>query len=162
MFAVPPKINTSDLVKSPGNCLDLTRDPLALKEVQPIGADLCLRAGLGVTVSLKCSIAEGTLHPTIRWFKDGTAVTRYWNGNPVLEESEWLDIEIPSQAYGTPKDRVEGNYTCWVFNVAGGTRMESHVTLFGGMHTSRFLIANYIVSLFLFQIYQWCMPKLNL
>ena len=111
---------------NPGNCLDLTKEPLTNDNILPIGVDLCVWAGVvEARVTLACNIVEGTPVPTIQWFKDGV---------PILEESETLDIRLSYIAYGTPKEHIEGNYTCLAYNVAGSTTMETHLTLFGGTY----------------------------
>ena len=135
---VPPKIYSSgsDIITVPGNCLDLTRDSTKLNQTQPIGVDLCVRSGVNetaATITLTCPIIRGKPAPSIRWFKDGQMLKRLFQGQTVLEESETLVIDIPTDAYGEPKRNFDGNYTCHTFNVAGTTSVESFLVLFGGI-----------------------------
>ena len=118
---VPPRINSSELVTNPGNCLDLTQ---SLVNTQPVGVDLCLRAGEEASITLQCNIEEGSPAPTIQWLKDGVAI----DGSG----DESLVIHLPIDAYGEQKKHTEGNYTCHAFNVAGSTTMETHISVFGG------------------------------
>ena len=93
---------------------------------QPVGVDLCLRAGENASITLKCNTVDGSPAPNIEWLKDGVRIAR--DGYP----DESLVIYLPVDAYGEQKKHVEGNYTCHAFNVAGSATMETHITVFGG------------------------------
>ena len=126
--SVPPLINSSDVVNSPGNCLDLTE---YLYNFQRIGVDLCLRAGDRAKLTLFCDVVEGIPAPTVKWVKDGRELKTVSGSRQVT--SKYLTLELPSEAYGIAKEQVEGNYTCLVYNTAGTTTLSSYITLFGGM-----------------------------
>lgn len=125
---VPPVVNRSDVVNNPGNCLDLTHD---LFNVQRVGAEMCVRAGIPAVLILQCKILDGLPRPTVRWLKDGRSIagvlTRFY-----IETSENLTLLLGTEAYGRNKKEIEGNYTCVASNIAGTIAVSSYVTLFGG------------------------------
>ena len=114
---------------SPGNCLDLTN---TLVNTQPVGVDLCVRAGENASITLECNIVEGSPAPNIEWLKDGVTITNHSTIKRV--NNDRLVIHLPKYADRPQKRKFEGNYTCHAFNIAGSTRMETHITLFGGMY----------------------------
>ena len=125
---MPPLINSSDVVNSPGNCLDLTDN---VYNTQRIGVDLCLRAGERARLTLICDVVDGIPAPTLKWFKDGKELNTVSGSHQVT--SKYLTLELPSEAYGAAKEQFEGNYTCVAYNTAGTTTVSSYITLFGGM-----------------------------
>lgn len=127
MHAVPPQINTSKLVNSPGNCLDLTHD---LENAQQVGLKLCVKAGPSAQLTLRCDITEGIPTPVVKWLKDGNEVLTSGGYNPI---SLNLTLSLPTNASNAEKEEIEGNYTCVAINVAGVASASSHVTLFGGI-----------------------------
>ena len=138
--SVPPVINSSDVVNNPGNCLDLTE---SLYNSHRAGVDLCLKAGERARVTITCDVVDGTPNPTIKWFKDGrelntvsgsrTVTSAIFGGSRGQWISRILTLELPTEAYGTAKEQVEGNYTCVAHNIAGATTASSYIALFGGM-----------------------------
>ena len=77
-----------------------------------------------------CNIVEGSPAPTIHWLKDG--VTLNVHGTANRHKNDTLELHVPFFAYGGTKVGFEGNYTCHAFNIAGQSRMETHISLFGG------------------------------
>ena len=94
-------------------------------------------------MTITCDVVEGSPKPTIKWFKDGkelntvsgsrTVTTSIFGGSGGQRISRILTLELPSEAYGTAKEQVEGNYTCVAHNIAGATTASSYIALFGGM-----------------------------
>jgi hypothetical protein len=128
LITVPPKVSSSELVTSPGNCLDLTK---SLVNTERVGVDLCLRAGLGAKLTLTCSVEEGRPDPRVQWFKDGLVIDGSHDEIRYLDSNNAILVTLPLYSYGVAKQRVEGNYTCSAYNVAGNSTMQSHIMLFG-------------------------------
>ena len=127
-FPVPPRINSSDTVTSPGNCLDLTHEYTASQQV---GLELCVRAG--ATLTLRCEVVEGRPDPEVKWLKDGEELAAALDGG--YSEGQFnLTLTLPSEASHVGKRQMEGNYTCIAINVAGMVSASSYVTLFGGIY----------------------------
>lgn len=123
---MPPQINSSKLVNSPGNCLDLTQD---LKNTQQVGLRLCVRAGPSAQLTLRWDILDGIPSPDVKWFKDGILLA-----GPYNQTSHSLTLTLPSDASNVAKTEIEGNYSCVATNIAGTASVSSYVTLFGGIN----------------------------
>ena len=124
--SVPPKINTSDLLHNPGNCLDLTKQE---QNVVMVGEDVCVRAGPNARLTLTCQVFQGVPEPALQWDSPHSArrISR------ISADGNSLDLLLPSDASYSSKLLIEGNYTCVARNTAGITTATTYVTLFGGM-----------------------------
>ena len=118
--------------------------------IQPVGIDLCLRTGENASITLDCTIVEGSPAPNIEWLKDGVVITKH--GSTEKVKNDRLVIHLPIYANGQQKRKFEGNYTCHAFNIAGSTRMETHITLFGGMYI-QYKLRVFVIQFLLCQIY---------
>jgi hypothetical protein len=126
---VPPQIKTSDLVSSPGNCLDLTQEQQ--NATQQIGVDLCVKAAQGTTLTLGCGVLQGVPPPDTHWLRDGEHLASTLPSEVYENTTERLILTLPLDASHSSKQAIEGNYSCVATNEAGIAVASTFVTLFG-------------------------------
>ena len=126
---MPPEINSSILFNGPGNCLDLTE---TLQNVQQVGKDLCVRAGISAILTLKCEMLQGVPTPDVMWLKDGKNLNDTLALGVYENTISNLTILLPADASSASKRAIEGNYSCVAINSAGIASASSYVALFGG------------------------------
>ena len=131
LSSVSPRINTSDLLNNPGNCLDLTRQE---QNTHRIGEDMCVRAGQTARLTLKCEILQGVPTPGIHWLKNGANLSSKLALGLDSNTNNSLTLTLPSDASTSSKREIEGNYSCVATNDAGITAATTYVVLFGGKH----------------------------
>lgn len=129
---MPPQINSSGIVNSPGNCIDLTTQHQASQQV---GSELCVRTGPGTSLYLHCDVSEGVPKPDVKWLKDGQSLAQALDGYQYLVFTSGVllieNLTLPIEASQLGKGSMEGNYTCVATNIAGMATASSYVVLFG-------------------------------
>ena len=140
LFIVPPRINSTDIVGNPGNCLDLTQQAHVQQQV---GSALCLRAGPSTSLSLYCNTLEGIPEPSLHWMKDGQNLSQALNGYQYYSFPNGLllinNLTLPIEASQRGKKSLEGTYTCVATNVIGVDTGSSYVALFGSKSTHYYI-----------------------